>query len=475
MSSIYKRGSRLYCRVKELSGKWSAERTPFVVGEEAKAVKYAADLQKGIDKTGAPDSMTVRAYLERWSKERESRVACATVDLNRLERHAMPHIGELLMGEVTPRHIRDLVRALRATTMAPRSQLHIFRCLHTMFESAEVDGVVTSNPVKVKPGELPKKVDQDPEWRSLATFAVGEVVRLISDPLVAPERRVAYALKAIAGLRHGEAAALCFRHIEPAEPLDRLKVEVAYCSRTKRIKSTKTGDTRAVPVHPTLAAILASWRETGWEQAYGRKPTADDFVVPSHHMTPSVAGDAGKAFGRDLARLGLRREAGALRDRGGHDLRSWYKTRTIEDGADSLIIQRTTHAPPRGVDSGYQRFSWATVCREVGKLQISIVEGGAVELVTTHRTKIESSTGKGAEAHGNRNRFATRKRASNVVVSDEEWRGRVGADALLRPGPVTSRVTGAIAAALYDFVAPFTKAKAYAIADEIELRALGKR
>ncbi|HTL32338.1 MAG TPA: hypothetical protein VL326_04410, partial [Kofleriaceae bacterium] len=72
-----------------------------------------------------------------------------------------------------------------------------------------------------------------------------------------------------------------------------------------------------------------------------------------------------RAFTADLARLGLRVDAGEERDRGGHDLRGWYKTRTIEDGADSLIIRRTTHAPPRDVDSGYQRFSWATICREV--------------------------------------------------------------------------------------------------------------
>jgi len=75
--------------------------------------------------------------------------------------------------------------------------------------------------------------------------------------------------------------------------------------------------------------------------------------------------DAVHAFKADLEALGLRVEAGERRDRGGHDLRGWSKTRCIEDGADSLIIRRTTHAPPRDVNAGYERFTWATICREV--------------------------------------------------------------------------------------------------------------
>ena len=87
-------------------------------------------------------------------------------------------------------------------------------------------------------------------------------------------------------------------------------------------------------------------------------------MVPTRNLTPIDASDAMHAFKADLESLGLRVEAGERRDRGGHDLRGWYKTRCIEDGADSLIIRRTTHAPPRDVNAGYERFTWATLCRE---------------------------------------------------------------------------------------------------------------
>ncbi len=43
---------------------------------------------------------------------------------------------------------------------------------------------------------------------------------------------------------------------------------------------TKTKVPRRMPVHPTLAAMLAEWKLVGWEQMIGRAPTANDLLVP---------------------------------------------------------------------------------------------------------------------------------------------------------------------------------------------------
>jgi hypothetical protein len=139
-------------------------------------------------------------------------------------------------------------------------------------------------------------------------------------------------------------------------------------------------------MHPTLAKIIATWRLSHWSRLYGRQPTPDDLVVPTRNLTPIDASDAVHAFKDDLESLGLRVEAGERRDRGGHDLRGWYKTRCIEDGADSLIIRRTTHAPPRDVNAGYERFTWATICREVSKLRVGILGGEGLPLATSLAT-----------------------------------------------------------------------------------------
>ena len=98
---------------------------------------------------------------------------------------------------------------------------------------------------------MPKKRDKDPIWRSQATYTTAEVVQLITDPRIPVERRVRYAYKALAGMRHGEVAALAIQQIDfTATPLPRINVVRAFNSAKGKIKSTKTEDTHAVPMHP---------------------------------------------------------------------------------------------------------------------------------------------------------------------------------------------------------------------------------
>jgi integrase len=106
---------------------------------------------------------------------------------------------------------------------------------------------------------------------------------LISDRRITEDRRVLYAMKALAGLRHGEAATLTWRpYDDTMEPLGGLSLE-----------QTKTQVPRRVPVHPTLARVLADWKDAGWERTYGRAPTTTDLVVPTRNMTGALgAGDA---------------------------------------------------------------------------------------------------------------------------------------------------------------------------------------
>ena len=74
-----------------------------------------------------------------------------------------------------------------------------------------------------------------------------EIEALISDDRVPADRRVLYALKTLGALRHTEAANLTWRLIDTAtEPLG-----------TINLGKTKSGAPRQVPIHPTLAKVLA--------------------------------------------------------------------------------------------------------------------------------------------------------------------------------------------------------------------------
>jgi hypothetical protein len=89
-----------------------------------------------------------------------------------------------------------------------------------MFSAAVIDEIIESSPVVVAKGVLPKNVDKDPAWRAGAIYERGELVLLMADPAIPPERRVLNAIKGLAGTRHGEAAGLrwCNR-IADAKPL----------------------------------------------------------------------------------------------------------------------------------------------------------------------------------------------------------------------------------------------------------------
>jgi integrase len=276
-----------------------------------------------------------------------------------------------------------MVRALRqAGELAPRTILNVYGLVHTMFRDALVDELIEDNPCMLHRGELPEKTDKDPEWRASATYTAREVEQLISDARIPVERRVQYALKAIAGLRHGEVAGLRWRHYDPTlEPLGRLVIATSY--DTGR---TKTEVTRRVPVHLTLAKILAAWKLSHWERIYGRAPTPDDLIVPTRNMTPTAPKEANEAFKHDLAALGLRIEAGEYRDRGGHDLRSWFITTCQEHGAHRDLLRVVTHTAKGDVVSGYTRATWGALCAEVAKLRVSTLDGELLPLATAELT-----------------------------------------------------------------------------------------
>ncbi len=56
------------------------------------------------------------------------------------------------------------------------------------------------------------------------------------------------------------------------------------------MQSVKTEVPRRMPVHPTLAKILAAWRLGGWAEMMGRAPKADDLIVPNMPVLDDSSG-----------------------------------------------------------------------------------------------------------------------------------------------------------------------------------------
>ncbi|MFH0899468.1 MAG: hypothetical protein V2A73_02440 [Pseudomonadota bacterium] len=403
MGSVYPRRRRWWIKYRKPDGRWQSAATEYCVdrpGDKEKARKTLELVEERIE-AGAPfdegtcGPVTVARYSPRWlEKRKELGISDWQNDESRLRIHILPALGEMAIDKVRARHVADFVHALRtskARKLAQRTVLNVYSVLKALFRDATIDGLVERSPCILSHHHLGESIDADPEWRDSAIYSRDELETLISSEKIPLDRRVFYALQGLAGLRHGEAAGLCWRHYEPTkQPLGRLLIRRSYDH-----PYTKTKKGRDVPVHPTLAAMLAEWKLGGWATVMGRQPIPDDLIVPlppdewelpgRGKANPRRGGmrskcDSYKRLCRDQVALGLRH-------RRGHDFRRTMISLARNDGANKDILAWATHGRSRAATiDEYTTFEWATVCGEVGKLRIGRQQGTGGTVVPLHGT-----------------------------------------------------------------------------------------
>jgi len=381
MGCVYARTQALWLKYKDEHGHWKYTATGFRVGQEKQARELLARVENLVEAGichASDGPLTVRRWAEIWIKEQRERGVETVGDYEaRLRDHVLPVIGTMRLDQVRVSHIAALVAALKNKRkkrsrnyerLAPKTIRHIYFAAHSLFERAVRRDLIASNPCRLERGELPAKIDKDPGWRPTAIYRREEVEVLISAPAIPEWRRVFYAMLFLTGARFGEISARRWRdYIADETPLGRLIVSSSFQSKTKREKSTKTGQTREVPVHPTLAAILAEWKLGGWERAMGRRPTENDLIVPfpvdGEHLDVQVMR---RRLRKDLIALGYR-------TRRQHDTRRTFISLCLSDGARKEILQWVTHGRPRADQmDDYTTLLWAPRCEEVAKLKISL-------------------------------------------------------------------------------------------------------
>jgi integrase len=384
--------------------------TPYKVGEERKATRYAEAAQRKLNEkalllaTGKPLLDTVRAYSQPWLVKRREQDLDWKNDASRLNHHVLPVIGDMKLEDVRSKHIAALVHRWRfVTKLAQRTVYNVYSVVSALFRDAAIDGEVDQTPCILTVDQLGPLEDSDPEWRDGAVFSREEAEALISDSRIPFDRQLVYGFGVLAGLRPGECAALRWKHYDAnVQPLGKLTVAKAYNTRKHREKVTKTRSVRRIPVHATLAAMLAEWKLSGWAAMMGRQPTPEDLIVP---LPPKAAarrrtreGDAYR--GHDYIGKRWREEdmkALGWRYREPYATKSTFITLVLEDGAKREIIrERVTHVKPRkDAFDGYDRGPhWLETCAEVAKLRLTR------KLATPLATVIELSSRKLVEAAG---------------------------------------------------------------------------
>ncbi len=383
------------------SGKWSGryydatgkrQRTAaYESYREARDALAAAVAQVKRDRdagrTQPREKLNVATYAERWLQRREAKGIKSVKRYERtfVTRYMIPavvddsgqRLGDLRLAHVRLRHARRLREVMALTTgedgtkLAPRTVDGICGLLSSILTEAVEDELIDANPLKGKRqhrkrGEVR---DKDPEWRGSAIFDRPECSMLMTDERIPQQRRVLYSLKYLAALRHSEAAALRWRHVDrKARPLGKLTIADAYDSiEREESGQTKTGVTRHVPILPELDSILSAWRDA-WGRTYGKMPGPDDLVVPTMYMTNYDASHACRKMTADLETLGLRATG-----RNGHALRASFISHVQTDQANRDILKWVTHGQPQStIMDGYSRFTWDDLCREVAKLKIDL-------------------------------------------------------------------------------------------------------
>ncbi len=415
MASVYARGNVLWCRLKSEAGQWVRKPTPFRTGDERSAQRYAAAAQAAIDERrgeGATTGpITVDAFADLWLKTRREKFEATwkayqkngTVrvqhrdhanDAGQVRKHVLPYLGTRKLAEVQPKHLADWIHKLRTTTtLSSHSVRNVYGLASAMFRAAAVAGHVEATPAILEKAEL----GEDEGSAEGAGRYTREQFELIIGADQLPEHaRVFAALGGLAGLRLGAIAGLRWGDLDvTATPLWRLTSSSTYNGRP-----TKTGVASIIPVHPVLAAMLASWRH-GWGQMFGRPPTAADPIVP---RAPGKGRDAPgtahtKKTGGDLMDRILAKLEIPPAPMKAHALRSTFISLALEDGADRELIKRITHPPTKKGNDAFDRYDranyWPRLCPEIMKLSISPKPGGRVIMLGTPR-----GTGGGESSDG---------------------------------------------------------------------------
>jgi hypothetical protein len=95
--------------------------------------------------------------------------------------------------------------------------------------------------------------------------------------------------------------------------------------------------------------------------------------VPTRRFRPRAAAESQKQLLADLDLLGLRKSAGAVRNRRGHDMRRSLITVARADGAIDSWLRWVTHGP-RGNEmlDVYSSPPWEVLCAEISKIQLQL-------------------------------------------------------------------------------------------------------
>lgn len=341
-----------------------------------------AEIAAGTFRVDAKSSRAplLRDFAAQWL-ERRGDVRTVEDDRARLELHVLPELGEKRLDAIATADMLDLLATLRAKTSARGAALsknsirNIWANVVTLMKEARARGYCDRNPCDDVPESLrPRKAKRHEVQRGY--FTESDVERLISDTRIPEDRRAFYALMLLGGFRFGEASGLTWADYQrDAKPLGHIRLtrqwnDAEGCYTGLKGKRNEPGPPRDVPVHPTLAKVLAAWKLDGFAFYLGRAARADDPIVPSRRGQNRTTRLSLRRLREDCERIGIT-------PRTQHECRNTFATLAQAHGAGEAWVRRITHNASGDVLAGYTGDHWPAMCRAVECIPVRLRPPGA--------------------------------------------------------------------------------------------------
>ncbi len=257
------------------------------------------------------------SYIERCNNLKKAKKSIsrehARTERGYLVNHIRPYFGRKKLTSIQERDVEDLIIHLRKTTaLATGTINHILKIIKIIVTQALKDKLIYENPAK-DVGYL------DAQQQDRGVLRLDEVTTLLN-PARIPEIwdgcTVTFAMNVVAattGMRRGELLALMNRNVHS----DYIEVTKSWGPITGVKKTTKTKDSRNVPIAPTVHGLLRDIMQGGPDDFTfsvdgGRKHYPENHILPRYYTA--------------LDRIGITKKERAERSLKFHSWRHFFNT-----------------------------------------------------------------------------------------------------------------------------------------------------
>lgn len=344
--------------------------------------------------------VTVASYLETYMATRTNRSSDNERDL--IENHVLSdeEFSSMVISAVRGRDCLRLVERMRARgRLGEKSISTVYGIVSGAFRRAAFDEVIDEDPTPLPKGTLKRKTANKNRRRP---YPRHEAKVLVSDQRIDQKQLVWNALAFYTGQREGEVCGRRWRHwLRDWSPLTCLVVDSQYNDQPLKTDDGEDVRPRYVPVHPDLAALLDAWWEHGFELYMLRKPTLDDFIVPSGHGTNISRSRGYERFREALGKVGIE-------NRTLHATRNTFISICRSGGAPKDVVERITHNARGDVIDEYTELDWATLCAAVRCFDLSVdpKRTAAVSKLQSLDSKLRRDSGTLGDSGDSRSSYA---------------------------------------------------------------------